>query len=395
MARERRRDKGQGTVFQMANGRWRAQIDAGFTDAGNRRRITAQGRTRTIAMDRLRDKIRAFEKGGIDSVKDVDMTFKKWGEMWLEEKAEKIRPSTYSQYERDLRKYAGTVIGHLKLSEITPLHIRKITKPLRDAGKHSTARLAQGTVLRCLKDAKREGHNVNDSIFYVPTPAGGKNTRTAIPVEDAKKLLVTASNLPDKARYYLALFYGLRQGEALGLTWSRVDFDAKTITIDRQLQELVYENRALDTFRLPVGLQAERLEGRFWLTQPKTKAGMRIAPLLPFMERALLEWMDECPESPHGLVFPDSTGRPRTKRDDTNAWRTLQDMADVHKGEKYYVLHEARNTAATLLLEARVDPFIITQILGHTTITTSQGYMRAGLESKRKALECVTKLLGM
>ena len=59
------------------------------------------------------------------------------------------------------------------------------------------------------------------------------------------------------------------------------------------------------------------------------------------------------------------------------------------------MLHEARNTTASLLLAAKVDPFIITQILGHTNITTSQGYMRVAESQKRKAIEQVAELLGL
>ena len=56
---------------------------------------------------------------------------------------------------------------------------------------------------------------------------------------------------------------------------------------------------------------------------------------------------------------------------------------------------EARNTTASLLLAAGVDPFIITQILGHTNITTSQGYMRVAESQKREAIESVAGLLGL
>ena len=138
------------------------------------------------------------------------------------------------------------------------------------------------------------------------------------------------------------------------------------------------------------------MEGNFHLTPPKSKAGVRIQPMVGPIREALLAWKDAAPESPHNLVWPHPSGAPMRKGRDLNGWKALQDAAGVHKSDgSHYVLHEARNTTASLLLAANVDPFIITQILGHTNITTSQGYMRVAESQKRQALESVSKLLGM
>ena len=45
------------------------------------------------------------------------------------------------------------------------------------------------------------------------------------------------------------------------------------------------------------------------------------------------------------------------------------------------MLHEARNTTATLLVEAGVDPKIIKAILGHSSIVTSRGYLHVNQDS--------------
>ena len=54
-----------------------------------------------------------------------------------------------------------------------------------------------------------------------------------------------------------------------------------------------------------------------------------------------------------------------------------------------------RNTTATLLLAANVPAAIIVQILGHTSIKTSEIYMAVDDKEKRAAIESVATLLGL
>ena len=60
-----------------------------------------------------------------------------------------------------------------------------------------------------------------------------------------------------------------------------------------------------------------------------------------------------------------------------------------------YLLHEARHTTATLLLEAGVDTAIITAILGHSSIVTTRGYQHASQALARRALDDVAARLGL
>ena len=59
------------------------------------------------------------------------------------------------------------------------------------------------------------------------------------------------------------------------------------------------------------------------------------------------------------------------------------------------MIHEARNTSATLLMAAHVPPPVIIAILGHSAYATSMGYMTADLGQARDALEGVAARLGI
>src|SRR5690606_6470517 len=153
----------------------------------------------------------------------------------------------------------------------------------------------------------------------------------------------------------------MRQGECLGLTWQAVDLDRGHLDISWQLQALPYLDRQAGTFRIPDGYEAVHLHGAHHLVRPKSKAGFRVIPLSEFMWTALRQWQHEAPANDWGCVWPALRPDrrnvvrplPQLSRGDRDAWYALQDEAGVrHPSGRHYVLHEARHTTATLLLEA-------------------------------------------
>jgi hypothetical protein len=181
------------------------------------------------------------------------------------------------------------------------------------------------------------------------------------------------------------------------LTWDQVDLDAEQIAVSWQLQALPYLDRKAGTFRLPDGYEVRQLHRSQHLVRPKTGSGYRLIPAVMQMADALREWRAVAPESPHGLVWPRvKDGHPADVKDDLAEWKALQDTVGVrHPSGRHYVLHEARNTTATLLMEARVPNVVITAILGHSSIVVSHGYMHVGQGPAREAMEAVAERLAI
>ena len=61
---------------------------------------------------------------------------------------------------------------------------------------------------------------------------------TPLDAEQARRLLDAAKGERIEALYVQSLSVGLRRGEALGLRWSDIDLDAKTLRVSRQLQRM-------------------------------------------------------------------------------------------------------------------------------------------------------------
>jgi integrase len=396
-----RREYGSGSVYRRASdGRWVGTIEAGYTATGARRRVTVVGKTEADAKRKLRDKRAELDRGRRAKV-DRRKTVKAWADEWLELTQRNLSPKSWGTNAGQIRRWVIPTIGHVRLAEISHADLRAIAAAQRKAGQAaSSIARCRAVTLKMLKDAITEGHPVPGEVVAVQPRAkrkGPKKDREGLAIGEALSVLQTArEHLPHHSRWDLAFLQGLRQGEALGLTWELVDLEAGLLTVSWQLQPLPYIDRrdkALG-FRVPDDYEARRLDGGLHLVRPKTAAGERVIPLVPWAVETLSAWRDVAPDNAHGLVWSRLDGRPIDKHVDLEEWKGLQGAAEIgHPAGRYYHGHEIRNTTATLLTEAGVDPFIITAILGHTDIETSRIYVTRRAQQARPAMEAVAAAL--
>jgi integrase len=410
MAVMKRREYGDGSVYQRGNGRWVATIEAGSTANGDRRRITVTAKTRPLVLKKLRDKKVSVEQGGLPT-QNARTTVKQWSEVWLAEKRRTISPNGYNAAASPVRKWIVPTIGHKRLDALTPADLRAVRDAQLDAGrKAATAAATHRTLLNMLRAAIVEGHSVPQRVLLVPAPKPDESDRMDLSVPESVACLRVASDLPNGIRWALALLYGPRQGEVLGLTEEYVDFEAHEIRLEWQLDALPY-NRPRDRssgFRVPIGYEARHLVDAWHLVRPKTKKGFRVLPMTPAIETAVRDWLQVRPANPWGLVFPAVDGRPLNDKVDRTEWWAIQGAASMasyaarsglgavvvgHPAGRYYHIHECRNVTATQLGEAGVDPVVIQSLLGHATAAMSADYRRVHRAPKLAAVEAVAELL--
>lgn len=380
---------GEGTFYyREADSRWVGSIEAGWTANGTRRRITATDRDEDTAWDKLMSKRKTLITEGRAAALQKSSTVAAWLTTWLEHQVTALRPNTYHGHASYVRRWIIPTIGRRPLDELTAADIRTVTRTVITAGRSpTTAGTIQGVLQKALRDAIAEGYSVPEAPLLVKKPADAESDRDALTIPDATAVLAVASQRPDGARWVAALLQGMRQGECLGLTWDAVDFKRGRLDISWQLQALPYLDRDRDRFRIPDGYEVRRLEGAWHLVRPKSKKSQRIIPMLDWMAGPLEAWRQVAPPSPHGLVWPRPDGKPQLDKIDRAAWYALTDEAGVrHATGRRYLLHECRNTTATLLQAAGVSDTMITTILGHSSIVTSRGYMTIDLDQVRDAL---------
>lgn len=393
MRKQARRDKGEGSLYQRADGMWIGSVDLGYDGTGRRRRRTVSSRSYDTAVRKLRALRREVEDGDLSS---GDLTVEKWMTHWLDHVASvRVKPRTLATYRGYNARYIVPALGRRRLDRVTPQHIRAMHAAMSHLSP-TTARQAHAILVKAFSDARREGHaalNVGDRM---DPPRKATVARTALTVEQAVALLRSVEATPLGSRWAAALLLGARQGECLGLEWDRVDLENATADLSWQLQRLRYRHgcggtcgrqragwcpcRELD---VPRGFEY-RMAGGLVLTRPKSRAGQRVVPLVPSMVRALSLL-------PHreGLVWARDGGKPIDPKDDSAAWHAVLTAA----GLPSVPLHAARHTTATLLREDGVDMTTIGQIMGHSSAAATLGYLHAGLTLPRRALEGLDRRL--
>jgi integrase len=395
-----RRDYKTGSVFQRSSdGRWLGTIEAGYTANGGRRRITVSASTRSAVLRKIRDKKLELEREGHRNVKRT-ITVAKWSQAWLDAIQPKVRPSAY-ETDKAAAKVIVAAIGHIKLGDLSPADVRDVAVYLRKQGKStSTALRYHGSLMRMLKAASLDGYAIPPNVLLTEKPTKAVSDREAVPVEQAIKALTHIAAMPDGSRWALAFLQGLRQAEALGLTWEQVDLDAGTLTISWQLKNLRYNVKGDPSkgFQIPDGYEARHLVGASHLVRPKSVAGWRKIPLVPWAVSALRKWREIAPVNDMGLVWPGpfykGALRARNAANDRGEWEAIQKAAKIaHRTGRPYVVHEIRHSTATLLMELGVPESVRIAIMGHSSIAVTHGYEHVDVSQARAALEQMAERL--
>ncbi|MFE2880888.1 tyrosine-type recombinase/integrase [Streptomyces roseus] len=183
------------------------------------------------------------------------------------------------------------------------------------------------------------------------------------------RLLAEAGKHRNAARWVIALALGLRQGEVLGMQWDDVDFELGVIRVRRGRLRPRYKHGCGDRCGRKPGFCPQKINTRRETKSAKSRAGQRSigAPdeLMELLrrhkeaqarERALARdlWTEK------GYVFTSPAGEPLNPNTDYHKWKELLKAAEVRDGR----LHDARHTAATVLLILGVPDAVVDAIMG-------------------------------
>jgi integrase len=402
--RGHKRANGEGTIYQRKDGRWEGAAFV-LTTAGTYRRARVYASTRDDARKKLTRLIQQSDQG--IPVASATWTIAEYLNYWLNIVVlNERRPKTYQGYEGVVRLHLIPGIGKKRLAKLTAQDVRIFLTRIRqecqcckhgwDAQRDTplccargqccdsrlSARMVQSihAVLRnALESAVREEIIPRNVAKLVPVPAPKYRVNRGLTAQQAKATLQAASGHRLAALYVLALYLGLRRGELLGLRWEDVELDEAKLEVVQTLQ---------------------RVGGALRLVPPKTEDSARTIPLPPPCVQALREhqqrqaaerqhawpdWEDRC------LVFPSRRGTPMEPDNLRRSWGEIRHAAGLGAVR----FHDLRHTCVTLLLDLRVPPHVVREIVGHSDIdVTMTIYAHVSLEEKRKALGKLGEALG-
>lgn len=262
-----RRAKGTGTLHKRVitrNGKpyeyWEAQVTIGYdSGTGKQKRKTFTGATQKEVREKMQKAAVAVNEN--DYFEPSKITLAQWLDMWIAEYSADWKYNTKVKYKTVCETHLKPSLGAVKLSKLsTPLiqsfynelgKTGKVTEHKMKDGKKEirqeplspkSIRLVHGVLSKALNTAVKVGYIKNNAAERCTTPKLEK--KEIVPLTDEQiKAFVSACDSEALGRIYkLILFTGLREGEALGLTWDCVDFSNGILKINKQLQRQDGEN---------------------------------------------------------------------------------------------------------------------------------------------------------
>lgn len=389
----------QSSIYLGKDGHWHGRVTVGRKDDGSldRRHVMSKSKAKVVAkvraLEKLRDEARVPRAGR-------SWTVEKWLVHWLEEIARpNIRDSSYQAYRTAVTRHLLPIIGRLRMDRLAPEHIEAVYRRMADAGaKPATIHQAHRTLRTALGEAERRGHLGRNPAQLVRPPRIQQELVEPFSVEEVQRLLAAAHERRNGARWAIALALGLRQGEALALRWEDVDLEAKSLRVRATRLRPVYEHGCNGACGKTAGYCPQRRQTNGIVGVTKSAAGNRVvglpdelAALLKDHRRQQLEeriragslWQEG------GWVFTTLLGRPIAPNSDYHEWRALLESAGVRHAR----LHDARHTAATVLLVLGVPERTVMSIMGWSSTSMAARYQHVTDPIRREVAGRVGGLL--
>jgi integrase len=346
-----------GSIVEKENGKFLVRVYMGLKD-GKRNYHNKQFDKRKDA-EKYLTKI-LHEKNTNTFADAGKITVKEHMETWLETVVKnRVKEKTYLDYKDRVRLYITPEIGDVKLSKLEPRRIQILYAKLIDRGLSSRVVRYVHTLLRnSLQQAVKWGHLYRNPADLVTDelPKRERKEMQALSNEQVKVFMEAAVYSTMKPLFSLLIASGMRPSEALGMKWPDVDFKGKRVTV----------NRTLTRFN----------KGGWKLEEPKTPKSRRTIPLpkstmadLKEHSRNQAEYILGTKEGEYnnqGFVFAANNGEPLSTNNILNRhFKPLLKKA----GLPDIRLYDLRHTCATLLLSAGENPKVVSERLGHSTIT--------------------------
>lgn len=274
-----------------------------------------------------------------DSRKTLDQGFNDYMELLapknLSFKSQQITKSLYN-------KHLRSVFGFREMISIKPLELQKFLTKKESELSNSTIIKIYTLLNQVYKMMVSWGEIKNNPLDGVKKPQPSYKEKRTWTKEQCHAFLEVAVTYQSYIAFWLALQFGLRQGEVLGLEWKDVDLEGKVLHIVQAYHE------------------EEKKLGRL-----KTKASYRSIPMSDQQVHLLKKYRKV--HSDDKLVAASSTGGFMMKRNIRRAMEIICEKAKVPK----ITFHELRHTHATLLLEMGESPRLAQEKLGHTKVQTT------------------------
>ena len=396
-----RAPNGAGSIYYSeADGYWHGRVIVGVKDDGSPDRRHRKAKTEKEVMEKIQKLMNQKQSGQVAKAGPV-WTMEKWLTHWVENiSAPTVRDSTADGYRNDVYNHLVPGLGKHRIDKIEPEHFERLYQKMVKAGASpGNAHHVHRTAKTALNEAVRRRHITSNPVCLAKPPRAEETEIEPYSVDEVQRILKTAADTRNAARWAVALALGLRQGEVLGLKWTDLDLEVGTLRVRESRLRPKYVHGCGDT---PCGRKAgycpEKVNKRKTTGPVKSRAGKRPmgipAPLVTLLlaQKAAQEierqqagdlWKNE------GWVFASPIGDALNPNTDYHAWKELLEKAGVREAR----LHDARHTAATLLLILKVPDRAAQGVMGWSDASMPARYQHVVKEVQQDIADQVGGLL--
>lgn len=349
---------GKGSVKKRGKA-WYFVVDVGHDETGKRKQKLKGGfRTEKEAQKSLREFLNRLDRGFDPNADRI--TFRAFVEGdeqrigWLASHADQVEAATLRRYESLARLYLLPRLGSKRLAQIRPAEIQGCLDAVGKSAR--TIQHVRAVASKIFTDALRMELIPRNPTTPTRAPKAERPDLEVPTAAHIPALMAAAAGTPYETAVWLSLFTGARRGEVLAVSWDRVDFEGRRVTIDRSL---------------------ERIDGQFRVKEPKTKRSRREVAIPPVAVERLRRWKAEqrkrrlaagpvwagADNPERDLVCEDGLGGPLVPDSYSKSFKRFAAEAGIPDAR----LHDLRHAAATLMMEAGVHPSIISRSLGHAS----------------------------
>lgn len=321
-----------------------------------------------------------------------DTTVDKWFEFWIQNIVGDLAPNTLRNYRERYEHNIKPVIGHMKIANVKPMHCKKVFIQMDADYAGSTIRqtyITMGTMFKAAKMNDLIAKHPMDGVRFTK-PIRSTDDIKFLTREEQRKFLQTAATSHNYKQYALILETGLRTGEMIGLTWDAIDFEKRTLTVNKTLEYRHGEKqwragppKTQQSYRtIPLTDRAYNILKEMWDNRKGRKESALLSETLEYMDRRTGTISKLVM---HDLVFINwRTGEPsKNSSYDTHLYK-LCDKAEINR----FCMHALRHTYATRAIEAGMQPKVLQRLLGHASIkTTMDRYVHVTSDSYDQAIK--------
>ncbi|WP_435582338.1 tyrosine-type recombinase/integrase [Amycolatopsis thermoflava] len=407
-----RRPNGASSIYLGSDGKWHGWVTVGVRDNGKPDRRHVQRKSEGEVIEAVRELEKQRDSGRVKKPGRA-WTVEKWLTHWFENIAEpSVRHKAANAYRTAVYRHLIPNLGAHRIDKIEPEHFEKLyAKMLASGLKPGTAHQVHRTARTAFGEAYRRGRIARNPVELAKAPRLEEPEIEPFEADEIGQLLVAALARRNGVRFVLALALGTRQGETLGLKWPRLDKKRRALRIAKQLQRQTWKHGCDDPHRCgakyhktqPCKEDCKRHQrkpcpppcppdctsharwcpkrhgGGLVEVDVKSRAGRRGIVLPDRLYELLIAHEEQQAKERElagsewhegGWMFAQPNGKPLDPRRDLDEWKELLEEAGVREAR----LHDARHTAATVLLILGVPERAVMEFMGWSNTAMAKRY---------------------